>query len=145
MSSQTIAGCSENCRGGGFGDFVPEGEELTIAQFDGGGITEVACAVVAQDEGCRPGLGIVFTEPNLIASRGAAVSIAHQQATIFKAEEMTGETPDAYGVWDSPGLSAIDGFGLQSLLCVGLVVIADVGNEGSVACLDGVKLVIIPG
>ena len=110
MSTQTIAGCAEDCRGGGFGDFIPEGEELAIAQFDGRRIAEVAGAVVAEGVGLGPGFGIIFTESDVVAARCAAVAIAHKQAAIFEAEEMTGEAPDADGVWDGPGLAAIGGF-----------------------------------
>ena len=83
---------------------------MAIAQFNCGRIAEIAGAVVAEDVGLGPGFGIVFADADVVAAWCAAVAIAHEQAAIFEAEEMTRETPDADRVWDGPGLAPIGGF-----------------------------------
>ena len=109
-----VAGCAQDCRGGGFDDF------------------KIASA-------------IVFAESEVVAARGTAITIAHQEASVLEAKQMAGETPDADGVGDGPGLSAVGGFGLQSFLSVERVVVADVNDEVAVAGFYAVEFVVVSG
>jgi hypothetical protein len=58
---------------------------------------------------------------------------------------MGGETPDADGPGDGPGLAAVGGFRLQGFAIIGRVVVTDVGEEAAVGGFDGVPFVVVLG
>ena len=93
-----VAGCAQDCRGGGFDDF------------------KIASAIAAQNDRRGPSFAIVFAEPEVVAAGGTAITIAHREAAVLAAKHLDGETPDADGVGDEPGFAAVGGFGLQSFL-----------------------------
>ena len=55
---------------------------------------------------------------------------------------MGGEPPDADGAGNGPGPAAVGGFGLECLAVMGLIVIADLDDDGPVLSLHPVEFVI---
>ncbi len=79
----------------------------------------------------------------MVAAWGAAVTVTHDYHVVLEAEEVAGEAPDSDSFWDGPGFAAGGGFRLQSLLRVGLIVVADVDDEVAVCRFYSVELVVI--
>lgn len=136
-------------QGGGDGagalGFVPEGEEFAGGDFNGGGVADVAFAVVGDDDGLRPGLAVVAAEAGVVATGVAAVAVGHDEAAVGEAEEVAGEAPDADGAGGGPGFAAVGGFRLEGFAVVGGVLVADVGDQAAVGGLDGVEFVVVDG
>ena len=122
---------------------VPDGEELAGGQFDGGGVAEIAGAVVGEDDGGGPGATVVGAEAGVVTHGFAAVAIGHDEAAVAETEEMRGQAPDVEGAGDGPGFAAVGGFGLEDLAVVGGVVVADVDDEATVGGFDAVEFVVV--
>lgn len=72
-------------RGAGMFGLLPEGEQLSAGEFDGGGVAAVAGAVVGKDDGFGPGAALVSADPGVIAAGRAAVAVGHQQIAVAEA------------------------------------------------------------
>src|SRR5258707_664512 len=125
--NQPPAGLVEEGLVGGFGEFIRNGEEGAVGLLDGAGVAQIAGgAVLGDDEGVAPGAGAVFAEAGLIAEGWAAMAVGHEEAAIAQAEQLGRMAPDADRVRLGPRLAAVDGFGLQGLVVVRLVLLANV-------------------
>lgn len=140
-----VARCSNDGWGAGFQDLVPKGQEIAVFELYGGGVAEVADAVVGEDDWLGPGLAVVFAGAEVVAAWCAAVAVAHHQRVVFQPKQMAWEAPDSDGFWDRPGLAAIGRFGLKGLLGIGLVVVADMDDQVAVCGFYAVELVVVVG
>ena len=71
------------------------------------------------------------------------MAVAHQQAAVSQTEQMRRQAPHADTVRRRPRLPAVSRLGLQRLLRVHGVVVADVSNQFSGGGFDGVQFVVL--
>tara|TARA_B100001287_G_C22602986_1_gene491350 strand:+ start:818 stop:1129 length:312 start_codon:yes stop_codon:yes gene_type:complete len=91
----------------------------------------------------RPAPSFILADPDLIAKRLAAVTVAHEKTPVAETEQMRRQSPSPDGMRLRPPFPSIEGLALQGLTSIIRIVVANL-NDQPVPSLYRMKFVIVP-